>query len=174
LAYFYFLEHNHEPHLRKQANTMGNLTAAQRPAPRNTEIKSQQNDVDVENLPINSQAPLTPVATNKILLVDPRSPSTKRTPLSEREAREARERNTPASERKGRRNSAQVPRKLQFTTSTPTRPRYASMNGIPASADPENYAIYYDSPQKSLGKGDFGTADYMIENHSSTKMLTQI
>lgn len=150
---------------------MGNLTAAERPVPRNTEIKSQQ--VDVENLPINAQAPLTPV-TNKILLVDPRSPSTKRTPLSEREAREARERNTPASEKKGRRNSAQVPRKLQFTTSTPNRPRYASMNGIPASADPENYAIYYDSPQKSLGKGDFGTADYMIENHSSTRMLTQV
>eukprot|EP00029_Vermamoeba_vermiformis_P008605 TRINITY_DN4079_c0_g1_i1.p1 TRINITY_DN4079_c0_g1~~TRINITY_DN4079_c0_g1_i1.p1 ORF type:complete len:152 (+),score=38.73 TRINITY_DN4079_c0_g1_i1:38-493(+) len=151
---------------------MGNLTAAQKPAT-HTEIKSTQ-QVDAENLPINSQAPLTPVATNKILLVDPRSPGAKRTPLSEREAREARERNTPTSQKKGRRNSTQVPRKLQFTNGTPTRPRYASMNGVPASADPENYAIYYDSPQKSLGKGDFGTADYMIETHSSTKMLAQI
>ncbi len=149
---------------------MGNLTAAPKPVTLSTENKSAQ-QVDVENMPINSQAPNTPVATGKILLVDPRSPSAKRTPLSEREARE---RNTPSSQKKGRRNSAQVPRKLQFTNGTPTRPRYASMSGVPASADPENYAIYYDSPQKSLGKGDFGTADYMIETHSSTKMLAQI
>jgi len=144
---------------------MGNLTAA---ASRTTEIKSAQ-PVDAENMPINSQAPVTPVA-NKILLVDPRSPSTKRTPLSEREARE---RNTPSG-KKGRRNSAKATRRLQFTNGTPTRPRYASMSGVPASADPENYSIYYDSPQKSLGKGDFGTADYMIEAHSSTKTLAQV